>query len=231
MLEVENLSKTYNINKKNALKALDDISVTISPGEIVAITGTSGAGKSTLLHILGCVLPFESGSYKIDGVQVQSLSDSERAKLRNQKIGTVFQNFLLLQDNTAFENTEIPLLLAGVKKRERKERCLKALKETGVADLAERRVGMLSGGQKQRVAIARAIVNEAQYILADEPTGALDSENSAAIFDLLCRLKDDGRGVVIVTHDLQIAERCDRQIVLEDGKAVRFEGETTAESK
>ncbi|MEG0546589.1 MAG: ABC transporter ATP-binding protein [Oscillospiraceae bacterium] len=217
MLEIENVSKTYNTNSKKKINALKDVSVKISKNEIVAITGTSGVGKSTLLHILGCVLSFDSGIYKIDGIEINSLSERAIAKIRNQKIGIIFQNFLLLQDNTVFENTEIPMIIAGVNRKTRKMQCNKALEQAGIADLAQRPVSELSGGQKQRVAIARAIVNNAEYILADEPTGALDSETSSKIFDLLCAVRDSGRGVVLVTHDQSLAAMCDRQIILKDG--------------
>ena len=224
MLEVQNLSKTYNPGKKNALAALHDVSLTIADGEMVAVTGTSGAGKSTLLHILVGVLSFDAGSYHLDGEEVCNLSEKKLAGLRNRKVGTVFQSFLLLPDNTVRENVEIPLLFARVPKKKRRALCQKALEQAGIPELSDRPVSALSGGQKQRAAIARAIVNQAQYILADEPTGALDSKTAASIFDLFRQIADSGRTVVIVTHDLQLAARCDRQIVLKDGAVVNADG-------
>lgn len=218
MIEIKNLVKKYNKNKKNEVVALDDVSLTIEKGEMIAVTGKSGAGKSTLLHIIGGVLPFDSGSCIIDGKPIEKLSDSALAKLRNKKVGTVFQNFLLLNDNSVAENVEIPLVLAGVRKKRRKELCRKALESVGIAELSDRSIGELSGGQKQRVAIARAVVNDCDYILADEPTGSLDSKNTDIIFNLFRSICDSGKTVIIVTHDLSLAEKCDRQIVLSDGR-------------
>lgn len=218
MIEIKNLVKKYNKNKKNEVVALDNVSLTIEKGEMVAITGKSGAGKSTLLHIIGGVLPFDSGSCIIDGKPIENLSDGALAKLRNEKVGTVFQNFLLLSDNSVAENVEIPLVLAGVRKKKRKELCCKALESVGIAELSDRSIGELSGGQKQRVAIARAIVNDCDYILADEPTGSLDSQNTEIIFNLFRSICDNRKTVIIVTHDLSLAEKCDRQIILSDGR-------------
>lgn len=218
MIEIKNLVKKYNKNKKNEVVALDNVSLTIEKGEMVAITGKSGAGKSTLLHIIGGVLPFDSGSCIIDGKPIENLSDGALAKLRNEKVSTVFQNFLLLSDNSVAENVEIPLVLAGVRKKKRKELCCKALESVGIAELSDRSIGELSGGQKQRVAIARAIVNDCDYILADEPTGSLDSQNTEIIFNLFRSICDNRKTVIIVTHDLSLAEKCDRQIILSDGR-------------
>lgn len=218
MIEIKNLVKKYNKNKKNEVIALDNVSLTIEKGEMVAITGKSGAGKSTLLHIIGGVLPFDSGSCIIDGKPIENLSDGALAKLRNEKVSTVFQNFLLLSDNSVAENVEIPLVLAGVRKKKRKELCCKALESVGIAELSDRSIGELSGGQKQRVAIARAIVNDCDYILADEPTGSLDSQNTEIIFNLFRSICDNRKTVIIVTHDLSLAEKCDRQIILSDGR-------------
>lgn len=218
MIEIKNIVKKYNEGKKNEVAALDGVSFTVENGEMVAITGTSGAGKSTLLHIIGGVLPLDSGSCVIDGEAVEKMSDSALAKFRNKKVGTVFQNFFLLNDATVSGNVEIPLILSGVKRKTRKELCRKALENVGVAELADRGISELSGGQKQRVAIARAIVNNCDYILADEPTGSLDSNNTEIIFNLFRKICDSGKTVVIVTHDLSLAEKCDRRIVLNDGK-------------
>lgn len=217
MLEIIDVKKTYNRNKKNPVTALNGTSFSLSKGETVAITGTSGSGKSTLLHILGCVLSFDSGKYVIDGKNIKDLSQKEVAEIRNNKIGIIFQNFLLIKDSTVYENVEIPLLIAKIKKKKRKELCESALKSVGISELSERLVSELSGGQQQRVAIARAIVNNAEYILADEPTGSLDSKNTEQIFELLNSIKNSNRGVLIVTHDLSLASKCDRQLCIEDG--------------
>lgn len=219
MIELKNVSKTYNKSKKNEVRALKNASLIVNKGEMLAVTGVSGSGKSTILHIIGCVLKFDSGEYFIDGEDVSRLSESELAKIRNKKIGMVFQNFMLLPDNTALENVEIPLLLANIPKKTRKKRCIEALEKVKMDEAAERSVKELSGGQKQRVAIARAIVNNAEYIIADEPTGALDSKNTEMIYRVLYDISRSGKAVIIVTHDTELAAKCDRQICLLDGKA------------
>ena len=218
MIEIKNIVKKYNEGKKNEVVALDGVSFTVGNGEMVAITGTSGAGKSTLLHIIGGVLPLDSGTCVIDGKAVEKMSDSALAKLRNKKVGTVFQNFFLLSDASVSGNVEIPLILSGIKRKKRKELCRRALENVGIAELTDRDIDELSGGQRQRVAIARAIVNDCDYILADEPTGSLDSNNTEMIFKLFRKICDSGKTVIIVTHDLSLAEKCDRQIILNDGK-------------
>ena len=218
MIEIKNIVKKYNEGKKNEVVALDGVSFTVGNGEMVAITGTSGAGKSTLLHIIGGVLPLDSGTCVIDGKAVEKMSDSALAKLRNKKVGTVFQNFFLLSDAAVSGNVEIPLILSGIKRKNRKELCRRALENVGIAELIDRDIDELSGGQRQRVAIARAIVNDCDYILADEPTGSLDSNNTEMIFKLFRKICDSGKTVIIVTHDLSLAEKCDRQIILNDGK-------------
>ena len=218
MLEVQNLSKTYNPGKKNALAALHDVSLTIADGEMVAVTGTSGAGKSTLLHILGGVLSFDTGSYHLDGEEVGNLSEKKLAVLRNRKVGTVFQSFLLLPDNTVRENVEIPLLFARVPKKKRRALCQKALEQAGIPDLSDRPVSALSGGQKQRAAIARAIVNQAQYILADEPTGALDSRATEALLNLFGDINAEGQTILMVTHSVKAAAHAGRVLFLRDGE-------------
>lgn len=224
MLEVQNLSKTYNPGKKNALAALHDVSLTIADGEMVAVTRTSGAGKSTLLHILGGVLSFDTGSYHLDGEEVGNLSEKE-ARRTSQPQGRhgVSKLFAVAGQHRPRKRGN-PLLFARVPKKKRRALCQKALEQAGIPELSDRPVSALSGGQKQRAAIARAIVNQAQYILADEPTGALDSKTAASIFDLFRQIADSGRTVVIVTHDLQLASRCDRQIVLKDGAVVSTDG-------
>ncbi len=220
MIVLNNVTKKYNKGKKNCVCALDGIDLKINSGEMVAITGPSGAGKSTLLHILAGVLTFDEGSCIIDSTDIKSLTKTQAARFRNKKIGTVFQNFLLLENNSVIENVEVPLIISDVKKKKRLELCTRALEKAGISELAQRRVDELSGGQKQRVAIARAIVNDGDYIFADEPTGSLDSENTESIFSLFREICNQGKTVIIVTHDLLLAEKCDRQIVIKDGKVL-----------
>ncbi|WP_278870963.1 ABC transporter ATP-binding protein, partial [Ruminococcus bicirculans (ex Wegman et al. 2014)] len=177
----------------------------------------SGAGKSTLLHILACIDNYQEGEYTIDDTLVKNLSERQYAKIRNEKIGMVMQDFALVEDFTALENVLIPLNFSKQKIKNKKGRALAALKAVGVEEFANKPCNKLSGGQKQRVAIARAIVNEPSMILADEPTGALDTKTSAEIMKLFKSLNGQGRTVVIVTHDLNVAEQCDRIIEISDG--------------
>ena len=192
----------------------------ISDGEMVAIIGKSGAGKSTLLHILACIDSYQSGEYTIDGTLVKNLSEGQYAQIRNEKIGIVMQDFALVEDFSALENVLIPLDFAKKKIKNKKEKALEALKAVGMGDLSKKPCNKLSGGQKQRVAIARAIVNEPAMILADEPTGALDTKTSAEIMELFKRLNKEGKTVVIVTHDPKVAEQCSRVIEVSDGKII-----------
>lgn len=220
MVRLKNIVKVYNPNKQNEFEALHGVSATIEDGELVAVVGTSGAGKSTLLHILACIDSYQEGEYTIDGTLVKNLSERQYAQLRNEKIGMVMQDFALVEDFTALENVMIPLNFAKKKIPDKKEKALAALRSVGIEDMAKKLCSKLSGGQKQRVAIARAIVNEPSMILADEPTGALDSKTSAEIMELFRSLNEQGRTVVIVTHDRNIAEQCDRIIELGDGRIV-----------
>ncbi len=220
MITIKDLTKIYNKGKPNEFEALHGISLEINDTELVAITGRSGAGKSTLLHILACIDDYQSGEYRLDGTLVINLSDRQYAKIRNKKIGMVMQDFALVEDMTALENVMIPLDFAKVKGAAKKEKALGALKAVGIEELAGKPCSKLSGGQKQRVAIARAIVNEPAMILADEPTGALDSKTSAEIMELFKKLNAQGRTVVIVTHDSEIAQQCGRVIEISDGKVI-----------
>lgn len=201
-------------------EALHGVSCEISDGEMVAIIGKSGAGKSTLLHILACIDSYQSGEYTIDGTLVKNLSEGQYAQIRNEKIGIVMQDFALVEDFSALENVLIPLDFAKKKIKNKKEKALEALKAVGMGDLSKKPCNKLSGGQKQRVAIARAIVNEPAMILADEPTGALDTKTSAEIMELFKRLNKEGKTVVIVTHDPKVAEQCGRVIEVSDGKII-----------
>ena len=220
MVQLKNIVKIYNPNKQNEFEALHKVSAKIEDGEMVAIVGKSGAGKSTLLHILACIDSYQEGEYSIDGTLVKDLSERKYAKIRNEKIGMVMQDFALVEDFTALENVMIPLNFTKKKIPDKKEKALAVLRSVGIEDLAKKPCNKLSGGQKQRVAIARAIVNEPSMILADEPTGALDSKTSAEIMELFKSLNEQGRTVVIVTHDPKVAEQCGRVIEISDGKIV-----------
>lgn len=220
MIEINNVTKIYNVNKSNEFEALHGVSTRINDGEMIAIIGKSGAGKSTLLHILACIDNYQGGKYILDGELVKDLSENQYAKIRNGKIGMVMQDFALVEDFTAIENVIIPLNFTKKKIRDKKEKALEALRSVGIEELAKKPCNKLSGGQKQRVAIARAIVNEPSVILADEPTGALDSKTSAEIMELFKELNEQGRTVIIVTHDMKIAEQCGRVIEISDGNIV-----------
>lgn len=220
MVEIKNLTKTYNFKKSNAFTALTDVSLTVEDGEMLAIIGKSGAGKSTLLHIIGCIDTFEKGEYTIDGVDVHKLSDKKLANIRNEKVGIVMQDFALVEEYSVIENVKIPLYFAKYRKGSANAAALDALEKVGMRELAKKPVNKLSGGQKQRVAIARAIVNDPSFILADEPTGALDTKTSAEIMELFKSLNDEGKTVIIITHDPNVAESCKRKIEISDGKIV-----------
>ena len=219
MIELNNIDKTYNKGKSNAFQALKDVSLTIEDGEMVAIIGKSGAGKSTLMHIIGCIDDFESGTYILNGEDISSIKEGKRAKIRNKDIGIVMQDFALVEDYTAIENVMIPLYFAKGKLLESKKSIAKkALEKVGIGELASKRVNKLSGGQKQRVAIARAIVNNPSILLADEPTGALDVKTSAEIMGVFKELNEQGITVIIITHDMEVAEGCERVIEISDGR-------------
>lgn len=220
MIKLDKIIMIYNPKKANEYEALHGVSCEISDGEMVAIIGKSGAGKSTLLHILACIDSYQSGEYTIDGTLVKNLSEGQYAQIRNEKIGIVMQDFALVEDFSALENVLIPLDFAKKKIKNKKEKALEALKAVGMGDLSKKPCNKLSGGQKQRVAIARAIVNEPAMILADEPTGALDTKTSAEIMELFKRLNKEGKTVVIVTHDPKVAEQCSRVIEVSDGKII-----------
>ena len=219
-LEIKDIHKTFNPGTVNEKKAIEDLSLELKKGDFATIIGSNGAGKSTLLHILACIDNYQEGEYYIDDVLVKDLSESQYAKIRNEKIGMVMQDFALVEDFTALENVMIPLNFSKKKVSDKKEKALAALKSVGIEELAKKLCSKLSGGQKQRVAIARAIVNEPSMILADEPTGALDTKTSAEIMELFKSLNKQGRTVVIVTHDPKIAEQCGRVIEISDGNIV-----------
>ena len=221
MIEIKNLVKIYNKGKTNEFCALKGIDLSIEEGEMVAIIGKSGAGKSTLLHILAAIDSYDKGSYLVDGVSVGDLKEKDRARFRNQKIGIVMQDYALIDEYTIEENVKIPLIFGKVKGNDvRREKIMTALENVGLAELAKKPVRQLSGGQKQRVAIARALVNNPAFLLADEPTGALDSKTSGEIMDVFEKLNQGGKTVIIVTHDMEVAARCGRVIEISDGEIV-----------
>ena len=221
MIQIKNLVKVYNKGKTNEFCALKGIDLSIDEGEMVAIIGKSGAGKSTLLHILAAIDSYDKGSYLVDGVSVGDLKEKERARFRNQKMGIVMQDYALIDEYTIEENVQIPLIFGKVKGNDvRREKIMTALENVGLAELAKKPVRQLSGGQKQRVAITRALVNNPTFLLADEPTGALDSKTSGEIMDVFEKLNQGGKTVIIVTHDMEVAARCGRVIEISDGEIV-----------
>lgn len=218
MIEIKNLSKTYSNGKKNQFNALKNVNLEINDGEMVAIIGESGAGKSTLLHIMSCVEDFD-GDYYLDGISINNLNESKRSKLRSSKIGIVLQDFALIEEFSVYENVMTPLYF-NKKVKDKKRTVLNALKSTGIDSLKNKKVMQLSGGQKQRVAISRALVTNPDYIFADEPTGSLDSKTSKEIIDMLLELNKKGITIVIVTHNLEIANQCQHIIKVKDGLIV-----------
>jgi len=223
MIRAQDLTKVYQMGD-NEVRALDGASFTINKGEMIAIMGPSGSGKSTLMSIIGCLDVPSSGKYSLDDVSVETLDESKLAEVRGRKIGFVFQQFNLLARTSALENVMLPLTYAGYSGREREDRARKALERVGLGDRTHHAPNELSGGQQQRVAIARAIVNEPNILLADEPTGALDSKTGVEIMDLFQRLhKENGQTVILVTHDSYVARHTERIIKISDGKIVSDE--------
>jgi putative ABC transport system ATP-binding protein len=223
MIHVEELTKVYQMGESE-VRALDGASFTIEKGEMVAIMGPSGSGKSTLMSIIGCLDVPSSGRYTLDDVSVENMDETRLADVRGRKIGFVFQQFNLLARTSALENVKLPLTYAGFSGKERDDRAMKALERVGLGKRTHHAPNELSGGQQQRVAIARAIVNEPAILLADEPTGALDSKTGVEIMDLFQSLhRDNGQTVILVTHDAHVARHTDRIIKLSDGKIVSDE--------
>ncbi len=217
MIELKNISKVYQVGDE-AVWALDHASMKIEAGEFVSIIGPSGSGKSTLMNIIGCLDVADAGEYLLDGILIEDYSELELARVRNLKIGFVFQNFNLINKLTAEENIELPLIYQNLKKSERKERVAAALEKVNLRNRAKHLPTELSGGQQQRVAIARAIVTCPSLILADEPTGNLDSKTSAEIMEIFHELHDNGNTVVLITHDKNVATQAARSIHILDGK-------------
>lgn len=217
LVEVKDICKIYNPGE-NEVRALDHVSLSINKGEFVAIIGQSGSGKSTLMNMLGCLDVPTSGEYYLNGKDVSMLSDDEQSDIRNLEIGFIFQGFNLISNLTAIENVELPLIYRGVGKRERQKLAIDALKIVGLSHRMYHKPNEMSGGQQQRVAIARAIAQAPPIILADEPTGNLDSGSTREIMDILRGLHEEGRTVILITHDDEIAARAKRVIKIMDGK-------------
>ena len=218
---LEKVSKTYGKDDL-IVKALDNINLEIYEGDYLAVMGASGSGKSTAMNIIGCLDRPSQGVYKLNGTPVENLSDDELAELRNQKLGFVFQQFHLLSDATALENVLLPMIYAGINPMEREERAKNALDKVGLSERVNNRPNQLSGGQQQRVAIARAIINNPALLLADEPTGALDSKTTEDVLDLFDKLHESGITIILVTHEDEVASRAKKIARFKDGKIIEL---------
>ncbi|HSM13617.1 MAG TPA: ABC transporter ATP-binding protein [Thermoanaerobaculia bacterium] len=222
LIELRGVRKIYEMGAET-VRALDGVDLDLESGEYVAVMGPSGSGKSTLMNLLGCLDTPSSGTYHLGGAPVEGLGDAELAAIRNREIGFVFQTFNLLARTSALENVELPLVYSGAPRKERRAQALRALERVGLADRARHQPNELSGGQRQRVAIARALVNDPSILLADEPTGNLDSTTSEEIMGLFDELQGQGNTVILVTHEKDIAAHAGRRIVLRDGRVVSDE--------
>ena len=222
LIELKDIMKTY-VMGDNVVHALNHVDVTIDYGEFTSIMGASGSGKSTMMNILGCLDRPTSGEYYLDGKEIAGYNDDELAHTRNAKIGFVFQNFNLLSKLTAQANVALPLIYAGVSEEERMERAKKALEAVGLGERLDHKPMEMSGGQRQRVAIARALINDPPVIMADEPTGNLDTKSSYEIMDIFKKMNEQGKTVIMVTHEPDIAAYCKRVLVMRDGKLVSDE--------
>ena len=217
IVEIKNVKKEYTLGGET-VTALDNVSFTVNKGDFIAIIGPSGSGKSTLMNMIGCLDTPDSGEYYLDGQNVFSLKSKQLAEVRNHKIGFIFQSFNLLTKQSAFENVELPLVYRGIGSKERKEIALQALKKVGLLERAEHKPTELSGGQQQRVAIARALAGNPPILLADEPTGALDSKTGIEVMNLMKDLNSQGHTIILITHDLEIAKQAKRIIRIQDGR-------------
>lgn len=219
MIKINNINKKY-INGTNELHVLKNVSFSVDEGEFLAIMGSSGSGKSTMMNILGCLDNEYEGEYLLAGEDISKSSQNKLSEIRNKKIGFIFQAFNLLPKLTALENVELPLLYSGVKRTERHKKAMELLQMVGLGDRYDHRPNELSGGQRQRVAIARALVNNPSIILADEPTGNLDSKSEEEIMKILKDLNEKGKTIIIVTHEPNIGESANRKIIFKDGEIV-----------
>ena len=221
LIEMNDIVKKYYIGEPNELEILHGINLKIYEGEFVAIVGESGSGKSTLMNIIGALDKPTEGKYYLDGIDVLKASEKDMNNIRNQKIGFVFQNFNLIGRNSALKNVELPMLYAGISGKKRTERAMKLLEKVGMAERYNHHPNELSGGQKQRVAIARSLANDPSIILADEPTGALDSETSRIVMDIFHELnRNQKKTIILITHSKELAEECPRIITIKDGLVI-----------
>jgi putative ABC transport system ATP-binding protein len=223
VLDVRRMSKVYG-EGETAVHALRDVNLVVHRGEYVAVVGQSGSGKSTLLNILGCLDGPTSGRYLLDGLDVAGLDERQQSVLRNRQIGFIFQSFNLIPRTSAFANVELPMVYAGLSRRDRRARTLAALDVVGLAHRTDSRPNQLSGGQQQRVAVARALVTRPALLLADEPTGNLDTASTDDVLELFDNLHATGRTIVLITHDHEVAERADRTVVVTDGRLTEQAG-------
>ncbi|WP_342428978.1 ABC transporter ATP-binding protein [Paenibacillus sp. FSL L8-0158] len=222
VIEIKELKKIYEVGGQE-IQALRGVDLSISEGEFVAIMGPSGSGKSTMMNVIGCLDHPDTGKYYLDGYSILDARENELSEIRNQKLGFVFQKFYLLPRTTALANVELPMMYAGIPAKERRERAVEALQSVGLAERMYNKPNELSGGQQQRVSIARALVNNPVILLADEPTGALDTKTSVEIMELFQGLNEQGKTIVLVTHELEIAEYAKRLISFRDGNIERDE--------
>ena len=216
MIDIKELNKSYKIGQ-NSLHVLKGINLQVNQGELVAIMGSSGSGKSTLLNIIGMLDNYDTGSYTLDNVTIKNLDETQAAKYRNQFLGFVFQSFNLINYKTALENIALPLYYQGISRKKRQQIALEYLDKVGLSEWAEHLPSELSGGQKQRIAIARALASQPKVLLADEPTGALDSQTSEEVMSLIKKINTEGKTILVVTHEHEIANMCARIITLKDG--------------
>jgi putative ABC transport system ATP-binding protein len=224
IIQIENMTKTYTLGGE-VVHALQGVSLQIEKGDFLAIIGPSGSGKSTFMNMIGCLDRPDSGSYILDGKEIEKMTDNELAAIRNEKIGFVFQNFHLLTNLTALENVELPLLYRGVKAKERQKIAYECLEKVGLKDRAHHLPNQLSGGQQQRVAIARALVGNPPILLADEPTGALDSKTSKEIIQIMKQLNEQGHTLILITHDWEVANEAKRIVRIQDGQLFEERGD------
>lgn len=224
MIEIENLSKSYNLSKTSKSQVLFDVNLKINNGDMVALLGPSGSGKSTLLHILSGLITFDSGQVFVDGMNLRTESANKLAEMRNSKMAIILQNFVLIDEFSVYDNVQLPLCFSK-KKKQREPEIEAVLESVGILDCKNKPVYQLSGGQKQRVAIARGLINHPSYLLADEPTGSLDSIAADNVMSILKKINQNGTTIILVTHNLEIAKQCSRKILIKDGRIC----ETTSE--